>query len=99
MTNTTRPATSTRTKPPTATWWARVSIVQLSVLPIPRLAALQDSGARTVKVRPDPGVGLGQHVRHRPNSDAFVHQHGNTVADCPQAVQIMRNHEDGQTLA
>src|SRR3990172_7509114 len=40
-----------------------------------------------------------QHLRHRPDFDPLVDKHGDTVADRPEAVQIVRHQENGQPQA
>ena len=55
--------------------------------------------ARAVEVFPDPGMIVLQKFRHRADLDLLVHEHGDTVADRRQTVQIVGHHEDGQAQA
>ena len=57
------------------------------------LSRLRRPGPGAVKIFPQPGVLVGQHIGHGPNhQDPLVHQHGDTVTDGMQAVQVMGHH-------
>src|SRR4249919_234655 len=60
-------------------------------------ACLRAARARALEAFADPGVGIAFDVAYAAlGDDAMIRNHRNTVADCVQAVQIVRDEKYGQ---